>query len=59
MYRSNLRQSDEEEQIEVRGEIEFTLKQGEVDIELAARFYPVRLERQLNDVFVERVMRLV
>ena len=52
-------QSDEEEQIEVRGQMDFTLKQGEVDIELAARFYPVRLERQLNDVFVERVMRLV
>ena len=30
-----------------------------VDIEVAASFYPVRLERNLNYVFVERIMRLV
>jgi hypothetical protein len=30
-----------------------------VDIEVAARCYPVRPERQLTDVFVERIMRLV
>ena len=59
MYRSDLRQLDEEEQIEVRGQVRSTLDQGQVDIELAARFYPVRPERQLSDTFVERVMRLV
>ena len=43
----------------MRGKEAFTLGQGQVDIEVAAKCYPVHTERQMGDVFVERIMRLV